>query len=220
MTAAGDTQEKMEPLSDSTSEAPAESESNPARVRRDLPTLAELEAELSRVRRKRRFRKMIAGVITALLVVSAVAVLLATRFLPILQVYGDSMSPTLNEGEVVIAFSEAELETGDVIAFYHNNKVLVKRVIATEGDWVSVSADGTVSVNGKALDEPYVTEISLGNSNIDWPYQVPESHVFVMGDHRSTSIDSRNSAVGCISEETIIGKLVLRVWPLEDLGVL
>ena len=220
MTAAGDTQEKMEPLSDSASEVPAEAKPDAERVRRDLPTLAELEAELSRVRRKRWFRKMIAGVITALLTVSAVAVLLATRFLPILQVYGDSMSPTLNEGEVVIAFSEAELDTGDVIAFYHNNKVLVKRVIATEGDWVSVSADGTVSVNGKALDEPYVTEISLGNSNIDWPYQVPESHVFVMGDHRSTSIDSRNSAVGCISEETIIGKLVLRVWPLEDLGVL
>ena len=220
MTAAGDIQEKTESLSDSGIEVSTEPKPGSSRIRRDLPTLAELEAELSRVRRKRWMRKTIAGVITALLAISAIAVLLATRFLPVLQVYGDSMSPTLNEGEVVIAFSEAELETGDVIAFYHNNKVLVKRVIATAGDWVSVSAAGKVSVNGKTLDEPYVTEMSLGDSNVDWPYQVPESHVFVMGDHRSTSIDSRNTAVGCISEDVIIGELMLRVWPLENLGVL
>ena len=186
----------------------------------NLPTTDDLVAELIRVKKKRRSRRVIVGVFSVLIVVAAVAVLLATRFLPVLQVYGDSMSPTLNEGDIVVALDYGDLETGDVIAFYYNNKVLIKRVIAEAGDWVNVSDAGTVTVNGVVLDEPYVTDKSLGNSNIVWPYQVPESHVFVMGDHRSTSIDSRNTAVGCIAEDAIIGELMLRVWPLEAIGTL
>lgn len=186
----------------------------------NLPTTDDLVAERRRIEKKKQLRKVTIGIFSVLIVVAAAAVLVATRFLPVLQVYGDSMSPTLSEGDIVAALNYGDLETGDVIAFYYNNKVLIKRVIAQAGDWVDISDDGTVSVNKVVLDEPYVTDKSLGSANVEWPYQVPESHVFVMGDHRSTSVDSRNTAVGCISEEAIIGKLVLRVWPLEDLGTL
>ncbi len=189
-----------------------------ARQRAGLPSLDELESELGRVKGKRSFRRALIGVLSTLVVVAAIAVLLATRFLPVLQVYGNSMSPTLNEGDVVVALSGAELEQGDLVAFYYENKVLVKRVIAEPGDWVEIGYSGTVSVDGKVLSEPYVTDKALGDSDLDYPYQVPESRIFVMGDHRSTSIDSRNSAIGCIPEDDIIGKLVLRVWPLEDIG--
>lgn len=186
----------------------------------DLPSLEDLQAELSRVKGGRRFRRTLAAVLGTLLVVAAVAVLLATRFFPVLQIYGSSMTPTLNEGEVVIAMETSEFETGDVVAFYFNNRILVKRVIASAGDWVDIADDGSVSVNGVVIDEPYLEEKALGNCNIELPYQVPESHVFLLGDHRSVSIDSRNAAVGCIAEEQIIGKLLVRVWPLESAGVL
>lgn len=185
-----------------------------------LPTTAELEAELKRVKARRRFRRALLGVLGALVVVAAVAVLLATRFFPVLQIYGSSMVPTLNEGEIAVSFDSGSFEQGDIIAFYHNNKVLVKRVIATEGDWVDIKDDGSVYVNDQRLDEPYVDQLALGNCNIALPYQVPDSHVFVMGDHRSDSIDSRNSAVGCVPQDQVIGELVLRVWPLGSAGLL
>lgn len=186
----------------------------------DLPSTAELEAELKRVKGRRRFRRVLFGVLGTLVVVAAVAVLLATRFFPVLQIYGDSMTPTLNEGDVVVTFDQGDLQQGDVVAFYHNNKVLVKRVIAQTGDWVDIKSNGVVYVNGQRLDEPYVDQLALGSCNITLPYQVPESHVFVMGDHRSDSIDSRNTAVGCVAEDQLIGGLVLRVWPLGGIGTL
>lgn len=186
----------------------------------DLPSTAELEAELKRVKGRRRFRRVLFGVLGTLVVVAAVAVLLATRFFPVLQIYGDSMTPTLNEGDVVVTFDQGDLQQGDVVAFYHNNKVLVKRVIAQTGDWVDIKSNGVVYVNGQRLDEPYVDQLALGSCNITLPYQVPESHVFVMGDHRSDSIDSRNTAVGCVAEDQLIGELVLRVWPLGGIGTL
>lgn len=185
-----------------------------------LPSTAELEAELRRVKGRRRFRRVLFGVLGTLVVVAAVAVLLATRFFPVLQIYGDSMTPTLNEGDVVVTFDRGDLQQGDVVAFYHNNKVLVKRVIARTGDWVDIKSNGAVYVNGQRLDEPYVDQLALGSCNITLPYQVPESHVFVMGDHRSDSIDSRSTAVGCVAEDQLIGELVLRVWPLGSIGAL
>jgi signal peptidase I len=150
--------------------------------------------------------------------VAAVAVLVATLWLPVLQIYGTSMAPTLTDGDVVVSLKSGKFNTGDVIAFYYNNKILVKRVIAGPGDWVDIKDDGTVYVNDVELDEPYVVEKALGDCNITLPYQVPESRVFVMGDHRSVSIDSRNTAVGCVSEEQIVGRLVMRLWPFDQFG--
>lgn len=186
----------------------------------NLPTTAELEAELSRVKGGRRSRRALFGVLGALIVVAAVAVLLATRFMPVLQIYGDSMTPTFNEGDMVVAIAQEEYEPGDVIAFYHNNKVLVKRVVATEGDWIDIKDDGSVYVNSILLDEPYVEEASLGNCNIAMPCQVPDAQLFVLGDHRLNSIDSRNSAVGCVDEDQVIGECVARVWPIQVAGLL
>jgi signal peptidase I len=145
-------------------------------------------------------------------------VLVATLLLPVLRIYGTSMSPTLNDGEIVLSLKSGNFETGDVIAFYYNNKILVKRVIAGPGDWVDIKDDGTVYVNNVELDEPYVVEKAFGECNIELPYQVPESRVFVMGDHRSVSVDSRNTSIGCVSEEQIVGRLVMRIWPLTDIG--
>lgn len=186
----------------------------------DLPSTAELEAELKRVKGRRRFRRVVLGILGTLVVIAATAVLLATRFFPVLQIYGDSMTPTLNEGDVVVAFDQSELQQGDVVAFYHNNKVLVKRVIAQAGDWVDIKSDGAVYVNEQRLEEPYVDKLALGSCNIKLPYQVPESHVFAMGDHRADSIDSRSATVGCVGEDEVMGELVLRVWPLEAFGTL
>lgn len=186
----------------------------------NLPTTDDLVAELNRFKKKRRSRKVIIGILFVLIAAAVAAVLLGVRFNPVMQVQGDSMSPTLDEGSVVVALDFGELEAGDIIAFNYNDNVSIKRVIALPGDQVSISVDGTIAVNGEVLDEPYVAEKSLGGSNIVYPYQVPESHVFVLGDHRSTAIDSRNKAFGCVPEDAIIGKLMVCVWPLEDIGTL
>lgn len=183
-----------------------------------LPSSAELEAELERERRAGRRRKVLASALGTLAVVSALAVLVATLWMPVLQVYGNSMAPTLSEGEYVMSLKAGDLETGDVVAFYYNNSILVKRVIAGPGDWVNIDGDGTVYVNGVELDEPYVREKSLGNCTIKLPYQVPESRVFVMGDHRSVSVDSRNASVGCVAQDQVVGKIVLRLWPMDAFG--
>lgn len=185
-----------------------------------IPTTAELETELARERRGSRTRRVLAGTIGVLAVVSATAVLVATLLMPVLRIYGDSMAETLYDGDMVVSVATNDLVTGDVVAFYYNNQVLVKRVIANSGDWVDINEDGEVSVNGMALNEPYVTEPSLGDCTIDLPYQVPESRVFVMGDHRSVSVDSRNAAVGCVADEQIVGKLVFRIWPFSGFGAL
>lgn len=183
-----------------------------------MPTVDELEMELSRVQYRNRYGKILRNTVFTLITVAATAVLVAVLFLPVLQIYGHSMAPGLEEGDIVAALKGAEFQTGDIVAFYYNNKILVKRVIAGPGDWVDIDAEGNVSVNGKALDEPYLSEKSLGECDIDLPYQVPENRWFLMGDHRSVSVDSRSAAVGCVSEEEIVGRLVFRAWPLEKIG--
>ena len=184
----------------------------------DLPSVEQLKAEVGRTKYKKRFRHAIRNTIFTLITVSAAAVLIAVLFLPVLRIYGTSMDPTLGEGDIVLSVKGTHFETGEVVAFYYNNKILVKRVIAHAGDWVDIDEDGNVFVNDKKLDEPYVTELALGDCDIELPYQVPESRLFVMGDHRSVSVDSRNTAVGCVAEEQIVGKIVFCVWPLSDFG--
>ncbi|MCI6646789.1 MAG: signal peptidase I [Oscillospiraceae bacterium] len=185
-----------------------------------LPELNELKAELQREHYKLRYRSVLRSTIYTLIVVAAVAVLVATIWMPVLQIYGSSMSPTLGEGNIVVSVKGSDFEQGDLVAFYLGNKILVKRCIAGPGQWVDIDEDGTVYVDGEALDEPYLTEKSLGDCNIELPYQVPDNRYFCMGDHRSTSVDSRNTAVGCVAEEQIVGRIVFRVWPLPDFGTL
>lgn len=182
------------------------------------PTAEQLEKELGRVNYRRRFAVALRSTVFTLITVAAIAVLVAVLLLPVLQIYGTSMSPTLTDGNVVVTVKGTELQTGDVTAFYYNNKILVKRVIAHAGDWVDIAEDGSVYVNNVKLDEPYVSELAMGECDITLPYQVPESRVFVMGDHRSVSVDSRSTAVGCIAEEQIVGKIIFRVWPLSGFG--
>ena len=183
-----------------------------------LPTSEEIRKELHNEVNRQNFRKALKSTIYSLITVSAVAVLIAVLFLPVLRIYGTSMTPTMVEGDYVVSIKGAEFKTGDVIAFYYNNKILVKRIIACSGEWVDIDDDGNVYVNNQPLYEPYVTEKAFGDCNIALPYQVPESRVFVMGDHRSVSVDSRNTAVGCVSEEQIVGKIVFRVWPFSSFG--
>ena len=184
----------------------------------EIPSIDQLKAEAGRTKHKKSFRRTVRNTIFTLITVSAAAVLIAVLLLPVLRIYGTSMDPTLEEGDIVISVKGSNFETGEIVAFYYNNKILVKRVIAHAGDWVDIDEDGNVFVNEKKLDEPYVTELALGDCDIELPYQVPESRLFVMGDHRSVSVDSRNTAVGCVAEEQIVGKIVFRVWPLADFG--
>lgn len=182
------------------------------------PTTEQLEAELKRVRYKSRYRSVLRSTIYSLITVAAIAVLITTLWFPVLRVYGNSMTPTLQNGEIIFTVKVSEFEPGDIISFYYNNKILIKRVIARSGEWVNMDADGNVYVNETLLDEPYLDEKTFGDCNIELPYQVPEGRVFVMGDQRSTSVDSRNSAVGCVAQEQIVGKILFRVWPLEKFG--
>lgn len=180
--------------------------------------IKELRQELRRVKYNNKFAATLFNTIGTLVVVAAAAILVANLWLPILKVTGTSMSPTLQEGQVLMASKGHDFKTGDVIAFYYNNKILVKRVIAMPGDWVNISDDGTVYVNDIAIDEPYLNEKALGDCNIELPYQVPESKIFVMGDNRSVSLDSRNTAIGCVSEEQVVGRITFAIWPLSKIG--
>lgn len=184
----------------------------------EFPDVASLEAELRREKYRKRYRRILRSTIYTLITVAAAAVLVATLLLPVLQITGTSMTPTMVEGDIVVSMTSSHYQPGDVVAFYYDNKVLVKRVIATPGQWVDIDEDGNVYVDGELLDEPYVTEKAFGQCNIELPYQVPESRFFVMGDHRSVSLDSRNTAVGCVSEEQIVGRLIFRAWPWERIG--
>ena len=185
-----------------------------------LPEISQLEAELQREKYKKRYRKVLRSTIYTLVVVAAVAVLIAVLFLPVLQIYGSSMTPTLEEGDIVVSVKGTELEAGDLVVFYLGNKILVKRYIAGPGQWVDIDEAGNVYVDGTMLEEPYLTEKALGDCNIELPYQVPDNRMFCLGDHRATSVDSRNTAVGCVSEEQLVGKIIFRVWPMEKFGAL
>ena len=186
------------------------------RLNQELPKLEMLQKELRRELYKRRFRRILRSTVDALIVVAAVASIIATLVFPVLQIAGTSMEPNLNDGDIVLLANTNKLETGDLCAFYYSNKILIKRVIATPGDYLWIEPDGTVFVNGIELDEPYVQEKSLGECDIEFPYQVPENAFFMMGDHRETSIDSRSSVIGCISTDHMIGKILCKFWPLSE----
>lgn len=185
-------------------------------LEQDVPELEELKKELRRELYKRRFRRVLRSTVDALIVVAAVSAIIATLVLPVLQIAGTSMEPSLNDGDIVILAKTDRLETGDLCAFYYSNKILIKRVIATPGDYIWIEPDGTVFLNGAALEEPYVKEKALGECDVEFPYQVPENAYFMMGDQRETSIDSRSSVIGCISTDHTIGKILCKFWPLSE----
>jgi len=183
-----------------------------------VPSLTEIQSERKRIRRGTYYRQALRGTVSVLLVVAAVAVLITTLFLPILQISGDSMSPTLEHDEIVVLLKTKRFESGDLIGFYYQGKILLKRVIAVPEDEVAIDADGNVYVNGELLEEPYVTDKVLGDCDLEFPYKVPGTSYFVLGDRRSNSVDSRNSVVGAISRDDIIGKVFIRVWPIPKFG--
>ena len=185
---------------------------------REIPSADALKAELKREKYKHRYRSVLRSTIATLVVVAAIAVLVATLWMPVLQIYGSSMTPTLEEGQIVISLKDSQFRQGDLVAFYLGNKLLVKRVIAGPGDWVEITADGSVYLNGEFLEEPYVLDPALGQCDMVFPYQIPDERYFLMGDHRETSVDSRSSVVGCVSLEQIVGKIVFCVWPLSQIG--
>ncbi len=185
-----------------------------------IPSTEEVKAERERLAYRSRYTRVLRSTIYALVVVAAVAVLLATLFLPVLQVSGDSMNPTLQDKDVIVLVKSGSLKTGDLCGFYWQNKLLLKRVIGLPGDIISLDENGVVTVNGTVLDEPYVDELALGECDIKFPYQVPENRYFVLGDHRATSIDSRSSVIGCVEKNQIVGKVFIRVWPLSSFSLI
>ena len=185
-----------------------------------IPSTEEVKAERERLAYRSRYTRVLRSTIYTLVVVAAVAVLLATLFLPVLQVSGDSMNPTLQDKDVIVLVKSGSLKTGDLCGFYWQNKLLLKRVIGLPGDIISLDENGVVTVNGTVLDEPYVDELALGECDIKFPYQVPENRYFVLGDHRATSIDSRSSVIGCVEKNQIVGKVFIRVWPLSSFSLI
>ena len=185
-----------------------------------LPTRKEIETEIKRVNSRKYFNSLLSKVIFTLISAVSVVTIICVLVMPVLRIFGSSMEPTLNNGEIVLSVKTSQYKQGDLIGFYYNNKILVKRVIANEGDWINIDEKGNVFVNDDMLDEPYVYEKALGECNIELPYQVPEGRIFVMGDHRKTSVDSRSTQVGCPSQEQLVGKIVFCVWPIRDIGLL
>ena len=185
---------------------------------KEVPDVALLRAELKRETYRHHYAAVLKSTVCTLVVVAAFAILVATLWMPVLQIYGSSMTPTLHEGQIVVAVKDSDFEKGDLVAFYLGNKLLVKRVLAGPADVVNITQDGTVYINGEEQQEPYVSEKALGQCDLEFPYQVPESRYFLMGDHRTTSVDSRSSTVGCVAEEQVVGKIVFCIWPLSDFG--
>ena len=185
-----------------------------------IPSISTVEAELSKAQHRSRYLRALRSTLYSLLVVAAAAVLVAMLVLPVLQIQGSSMTDTLEDKDIVVALRGSNYKTGDVIAFYYNNNILIKRVIASSGQWVDIEEDGTVYVDNVKLKEPYVTDKAFGDCDIALPYQVPDGKIFVMGDHRSTSLDSRSSSIGCISDEVVVGRLLVRVWPITGFGTI
>lgn len=183
-----------------------------------VPSVRQLEEELKREKYRGRYKRLLRGTVSTVLVVIAAAVLISNLLLPILRIYGSSMSPTLVNGNIVTALRGGSYERGDIVAFYYNDKILVKRIVGLPGEVIDIDEDGSVSVDGEPLDEPYLDEKALGECDIELPYQVLEGRYFVMGDNRSVSSDSRSSQVGCVAEEQVIGKLIFRLWPLDGFG--
>ena len=185
-----------------------------------IPTKEEVAGERERLKHKKEYNRVLRSTIYALLVVAAIAVLIATQFLPVLQVSGSSMEPTLADEDIIILAKTNSFQTGELCGFYWQNKLLLKRIIGTPGDIIDIKEDGTVFVNGEEIEEPYVSEKALGECDLTFPYQVPENRYFVMGDHRTVSIDSRSSVIGCVEKEQIIGKEIMRIWPLSELTII
>lgn len=183
-------------------------------------TFADWQEEEKRLRKEKKYVKTFMSTTAIMLVVAAISILVASLWIPVLSIHGASMTPTLYEGELVACLKTNDFKAGDIIAFYYNNKILVKRVIASAGQWVDIDSEGTVYLNGKELEEPYIQEKALGKTNIDYPYQVPEDRYFVMGDHRDTSLDSRTKAIGTVAEEQVIGKLFFSLYPFSGFGAI
>jgi signal peptidase I len=182
----------------------------------EMPSVENLRSELKREKYKRRFRRVLKSTVYTLIVVAALAALIATLVLPVLQIAGSSMEPTLNNEDLVLLVKSGTLQRGDLCAFYYSNKILIKRVVGLPGEYIQIGNDGTVYVNGEPLEESYLTELALGECDIEFPYQVPEQQYFLLGDQRKTSIDSRSSVIGCVAQDQILGKLICRFWPLDD----
>ena len=184
-----------------------------------LPTMEQIERERKHYRWKRAYMKALSGTVHVLTMVAAVAALIATLVLPVLQIEGTSMEPTLKNGDIVLLTKTTSFTQGDICGFAWNNKILIKRVIGIPGDWIEIDPEGAVYRNGEKLDEPYAAQIAYGECDLEFPYQVPQEQYFVLGDMRETSIDSRNTLVGCVENEQIIGKIFFRIWPLNSMRV-
>lgn len=182
----------------------------------ELPALDQLKKELKREQYHRRFKRLLRSTVSTLIVVAAVAALIATLLLPVLQIAGISMEPSLMDGDIVLLMKTDRLKTGDLCAFYYSNKILIKRIIATPGDYIWINPDGTVYLNGTELPEPYVQQKALGECDVEFPMQIIEKNYFMMGDQRETSIDSRSSVIGNIAQDQIIGKIICKFWPLSE----